>query len=323
MRHVFSRVVLMTLAVMQAPVSAAEATVPIEPRRISEHVWFVQGQSGMISTANQGFNSNAAFVVTNAGVVLFDALGTPALGRELRRKIADITDQPVVKVVVSHYHADHFYGVMPFHAAGATVIANQAVKHYLATSAPSERLIERRQSLAPWVDENTRVIPPDRYQQADEQFELGGVQFSLRAVGPGHTPEDLIMRVEPDGVLMVGDLMVSGRLPFVGDADTGSWLQAIESVSSQLPRIIVPGHGGYSTDPVRDLDLTRNYLKFLREKMAQAAENLLSFDEAYAETDWSSFAALPAFEQANRNNAYQVFLDMQGQSLEAASGHSK
>ena len=46
--------------------------------------------------------------------------------------------------------------------------------------------------------------------------------------------------------------------------------------------------------------------------MGQAAEDLADFDEAYAKTDWSRFAHLPAFEAANRRNAYNTFIRMQG-----------
>jgi hypothetical protein len=39
------------------------------------------------------------------------------------------------------------------------------------------------------------------------------------------------------------------------------------------------------------------------------------FDEAYAATDWSEFEQLPAFEEANRRNAYQVYLSMEAELL--------
>ena len=73
----------------------------------------------MASAQNKGFMSNAGFVVTGDGVVVFDALGTPALGRAMLAAIRRITPQPVKRVIVSHYHADHFYGLAAFKDAGA------------------------------------------------------------------------------------------------------------------------------------------------------------------------------------------------------------
>jgi len=53
----------------------------------------------------------------------------------------------------------------------------------------------------------------------------------------------------------------------------------------------------------------------MREKMAAAVEDLTEFDEAYKAIDWSRYKDLPAFNEANRKNAFQVYL-----SLEAEGG---
>ena len=44
-------------------------------------------------------------------------------------------------------------------------------------------------------------------------------------------------------------------------------------------------------------------------------KELTPFDEAYAKTDWSRYSALPAFEAANRINAYGVYLRMEQEAL--------
>ena len=61
--------------------------------------------------------------------------------------------------------------------------------------------------------------------------------------------------------------------------------------------------------------MTRQYLAYIREAMGKAVEEMTSFDEAYAATDWSQFKDLPAFEAANRRNAYQVYLSMEEELL--------
>jgi len=49
--------------------------------------------------------------------------------------------------------------------------------------------------------------------------------------------------------------------------------------------------------------------------MGHAVEELTPFDEAYAKTDWSRFSKLPAFEAANRVNAYGTYLLMERELL--------
>jgi hypothetical protein len=53
--------------------------ITLKPQRLSAHCWFFQGEAGMASLANRGFVSNAGFVVTGNGVVVFDALETAPL----------------------------------------------------------------------------------------------------------------------------------------------------------------------------------------------------------------------------------------------------
>jgi len=101
-------------------------------------------------------------------------------------------------------------------------------------------------------------------------------------------------------------------VPFVGDADSKSWIAAIDRVQKFEPRVMIGGHGDASRDAVADLRLTRDYLVYLRKVMGAAAEELVDFEEAYAKTDWSRFSHLPAFEAANRRNAYNTYIRMQG-----------
>jgi glyoxylase-like metal-dependent hydrolase (beta-lactamase superfamily II) len=118
--------------------------------------------------------------------------------------------------------------------------------------------------------------------------------------------------VEEENVLFVGDLMFAGRLPFVGDADSKSWISAIDRIIKFNPKIMVGGHGGVSTNASADLQLTRDYLVYLRQKMGAAADELEDFEVAYKKTDWSRFSHLPAFNEANRRNAYNTYIRIQG-----------
>ena len=298
-------------------VQAADAPlhVKVEVRQVSPHAWFVQGGTGVASAANEGFNSNAGFVVTDAGVVVVDALGTPALGEALLEAIRRVTPQPVKRVILTHYHADHFYGVGAFKAAGAEVWAHEAAREYLTSGEAERRREQRAQDLFPWVAPDMPIVRPDRYLGEHTAFTLGGVRFEVDHMGPAHSPEDLIVVLPGEGVIFAGDILFAGRIPFVGEADSRAWLARIDALLAMKPRVMVTGHGAISRDPGHDLALTRDYLVYLREAMGRAVEDLTPFDEAYAKTDWSRFAKLPAFEAANRVNAYGTYLLMERESL--------
>ncbi|MBA4176541.1 MAG: MBL fold metallo-hydrolase [Leptothrix sp. (in: Bacteria)] len=293
---------------------AARGAEPMQAQAVAPGVWFVQGEAALGSSANRNFISNAAFIVTNDGVVVIDALGSPPLAEELLQVIRRITLQPVRYVIVTHYHADHIYGLQTFRDAGATIVAHQNSREYLNSDTAQRRLEASREEFFPWVDEKTRLVPADRWITADTVIELGGERLHLRHAGPAHTPEDMVIHAERAEVLFAGDLVFRGRIPFVGQADSRGWMDALSGLIALKPALIVPGHGPVSRNPLPDLEMTRNYLAYLRKSMGEAAANLEPFEEAYAQADWSAFEALPLFRAANRINAYNTYLLMEHQA---------
>lgn len=298
-------------ATLAPPPAVAQSGRALRAEPIAEGVWFVEGETALGSRENRNFISNAAFVATRDGVVVIDALGSPALAEELLAEIERTTRLPVRHVIVTHYHADHVYGLQAFAGRGANVIAHASGREYLNSETAERRLAASRDELSPWVDARTRLVSADRWIDGDAVLELGGERFEIRHAGPSHTPEDLVVWLPSRGVLFAGDLVFRGRIPFVGQADSRSWIAALDRLVADAPRLLVPGHGPVSREPVADLELTRDYLRHLRSSMARAARELEPFEEAYARTDWSRFEALPLFRAANRINAYNTYLLME------------
>ncbi len=311
---------LLALLLSCAPALSPAQEIQLEPARLSAHCWFFQGEAGVASFANKGFMSNAGFVVTGDGVVVFDALGTPALGRAMVAAIRKVTSEPIRRIVISHYHADHIYGLQALKAGGVEIWAHAKARQYFASGQAEQRLAQRRMELAPWVDESTRVVLPDRWLESDGDFRMGALTFRLIYSGGAHSPEDMLMYVVEDRVLFAGDLIFAERVPFVGNADSRGWLLALGKTLALTPRpvVVVPGHGPASRDPPRDMALTRDYLVYLRETMGRAVRELEPFEDAYARTDWSRFQSLPAFEAANRINAYGTYLLLEEEELRSA-----
>lgn len=193
--------------------------------------------------------------------------------------------------------------------------AHRAALEYLDSGEGARRLQQRARDLFPWVSDKMDLVRADRWLDGDERFELGGVRFEVVHMGPAHSPEDLIVVVPGEAVIFSGDILFAGRIPFVGEADSKRWLERIGTLLALDPVLMVTGHGQVSRDPRRDLALTRDYLLYLRATMGKAVEELTPFDEAYAKVDWSRFSKVPAFDVANRVNAYGTYILMEREAL--------
>ena len=292
-------------------VGQAVDLIQLKPVQVAPHTYFVQGFPEMGSSTNQNFISNAGFVITPKGVVVVDALGSPILAKKLIAEIARITPQKVVAVIVTHYHADHIYGLQEFKKIGAKIYAQGEGRNYLSSETAKQRLIASRMDFAPWVNANTQLVAADVWIDQRAKLNIGGIEFLVSRVGPAHAPEDLMVYVPSEKVLFAGDLVFRGRIPFVGNADSKGWLIALDEIEKLKPKIVIPGHGAYSINPAEDIVFTRNYLKYLRESMSKAALNLDPFEEAYQQADWSEYEGMPLFRAANRMNAYNVYLSIQ------------
>ena len=290
--------------------------IDMEAKKIGPHTYQIQGKAG-IATDNGGFISNAGFVVTDDGVVVIDALGSPSLAVEMFKRIRKVTDKPIKKLVLTHYHADHVFGAQVFKELGAEVIAPIGSYKYINADSTPKRLAERRESLKPWVNEQTYVVKPDVIIDKTTDFELGGLHFTINVVGAAHSSGDETLLVKEDGILFSGDIIFGGRIPFIGGGSTSKWIETLASMESGLKlNLLVPGHGDASNDPVAAIKLTKSYLIFMRKVMGAAVEDLEEFGDAYDAVDWGKFADMPAFDAVNRLNANTVFLSMEEESVD-------
>ncbi len=293
--------------------------IPFAAEPVSvDNVYYFSGHSGVPGEQNEGFTANAGFVITEQGVVVFDALGTPSLGAAMVGKIRELTELPITHAVISHYHADHVYGLQALRElTDAKVIAQEASSVYINSPDAGQRLEQRRQALSPWVDDNTRLVAPDVTFVEKMALESGNYRFRIVHAGPAHSPDDSLMMVEPAGVLFSGDIIQNDRVPYLAssEVDTGNWMNAIDKVRELNPRILIPGHGKASENAMEALNFTYDYLAYVRDRMGAAVEEWIEFEDAYVQSDWSRYENLPSFDASNKANAYRVYLEMEKAAL--------
>ena len=125
-----------------------KVSVEVKAEKFGQNSYYIPGRSGA-ATEYEGFISNAGFVVTEEGVIVFDALGTPSLANAMLQEIRKVTDKPIKLLISSHYHADNIYGLQVFKNEGAEIWAPKGVYNYL----------DSENSKTFWRQEEQRCFP--------------------------------------------------------------------------------------------------------------------------------------------------------------------
>ena len=100
------------------------------------------------------------------------------------------------------------------------------------------------------------LAAPAGYQVGER--DLGGVRVRAISMGFNHTRGDTAFFVEPDAILVSGDVAMSA-LPAMGaESRISTWLASMDRFEQLKPKRIVPSHG-----PMGDVAFVTNYRTYL------------------------------------------------------------
>lgn len=249
------------LLVLLAAPAAAQKTwdeVVLRPEALGGGLWMVRGVGG-----------NLLLCTGADGALLVDAQFSPLGGRiraladSLGRTVTGASAPSLRFVVNTHYHDDHVDGDAAMAAAGATIVAHEAVRARVSVTAFNSTFAE-----------TARAIPPagrPAITFTDSlTFHLDGHDLRVVHVPPAHTDGDAYVWIPDADVLHTGDLFFNGDYPVV-DVAGGGRLDGMIRAADRLLALagphtrIVPGHG-----PLADRAALRRY----RDMLVLARERL-------------------------------------------------
>ena len=281
-------------------------------RQLASGVYVVLGDTGRGSEGRP----NAGFIVTGDGVVVIDALASPAQGDQLVRAIGSVTRQPIRWLVLTHHHPDHHFGAVALRRAGARVIAHPDV-----ATGVDEQSREAAESAWTLVVGKAQMVGfayadmPDRAVVAADTLRLGGktivIAHPWRGRGGAHTAGDVIVWLPAERVLFAGDLLIEDGVTMVVDGSGKGLLAALDTVAALAPRVAVPGHGAIPADPQALIGRTREYMIRLRAAMRGAIERHQSLNRALDSLPPADEGRPVSLRSRERRNANRVYLEVE------------
>ncbi len=220
----------------------AEFRYDMHAREIADNVYAIVTPSRDLPNAdNGGWNSNSAFVVTDAGVLLFDSGSSTAIGRAIRDTIAGVTAQPVRWIVNSHAHGDHWLGNSAFADTVEQIFASTEVAAAIKTG--GKTWVEQFDAMTGGITGDSQILAPGSIVEEAMKLSLGGEEIHFMLSGGSHSPGDVMLWLPRQEVLVAGDVVYSDRMPSTNAGDLRQWIETLQRLRQLQPRVVVAGHG--------------------------------------------------------------------------------
>jgi len=217
------------LATAQQAMSLPENATPV---KVSDHVYAIMGFP------------NIGFVVGERGTLVVDTGLGERNGAIVVREAQKLAKGPNLYLTTTHFHPEHALGEQAF--PPRTVIIRDAVQQKEMEQHGME-MANLFRGFSPEAKEllkDVKVRTPDIVFDREMTLDLGGVTARLFWMGTAHTEGDEMIFVNPDSVLLSGDIVMNKVAPSLpGDkSSVQNWIDILAKLEPLKPRIVVPDH---------------------------------------------------------------------------------
>jgi cyclase len=230
-----------------------------------------------------GSMTNCVLLKNAEGAVVVDSSETPELAQGMLAAMENIKGGPLEYLVNTHWHYDHANGNLEFAQAGATIIAQSAVRSKLETTPTQDG-----KPLTP-----ERALPEICVKQDLTLFFGDEAVYIYHPETDGaHTMGDSVVYFKTSNVIAMGDLLFTGMYPYIDPQDNG-WPQGMVAALNEVANmiddktVVIPGHG-----PVTDKKGLLAFADMLQDvgqkidAMMKAGRTLDEIKQAKPTADW-------------------------------------
>lgn len=222
---------------------------------------------------------NVGLSVTGESVLMIDTQ-MESFAEALEAAVMEASgDRAPDRVINTHFHADHTRGNAHFADLGARIYAHENVRPRLEDMT--------RPDDEPLTD---AYFPVETV--SDGAFEGAGRTVELHHAPDAHTDGDVFIHFPDDDVIHAGDLLFSGRYPFI-DLDNGGTVDGYIAALDQVLEVagpdtqVIAGHGPLSGED--ELEASRDMLITAQAAVQGLVDQGLSLEEIQSAGPLSGF----------------------------------
>lgn len=298
-------------AILFASPSAAAAPAPLAVDEIAPGVFVHQGAYEDANKDNAGDIADVGFVVGGKGVAVIDTGNSLSVGMRLRAAVKAKTGLPILFVVNTHGHPDHYFGNVAFAGDKPQFVGHDKLARWIAFKTPY--YLETLKTFA-GADAAAGIepIPPTLTVKTGQSIalDLGGRTLTVTGWAKAHTDNDVTVLDEKTKTLWTGDLLFVDRVPSI-DGSVLGWLKVIGELKKVDAARAVPGHGPPSVAWPAGLSAEERYLSVMVNdiRKIQAAHGKL--EDAIKTAGVEERGKWALFDDYNPRNVTTAFVEIE------------
>ena len=281
-----------------------------KPQKVMDRVYSAIGATQPYTVDNVYHNNNLSFIITDGGVLVFNAGGNYLLAQAFHDEIKKITDKPVKYVVLENAQGHAALGASYWKDQGIPIIAHQRTAKKMAGTY-GKRSMARMKRILGDKSYKSRIVAPDQTFSDKLDLVMGSEKIQLIHFGEAHERDDVALWMPSRKLLIAGDYAFHERLlPVMKDTNVKSWLESWKKMEALGAAHIIPGHGHPVTD-MKDIGkYTAGYLRYLRSSLQKVLDDGGSMTDAY-KIDMREYSHLDTFQQLSAQNIARMYQKME------------
>ena len=286
----------------------------LQPRQIAPGVWVIEGAVDDFDPKSGCNIINTGWIATPDGITVVNTGPSKQYGEQQRRAVERTSGQRVIQVLNLNLHPDYFFGNQAWPDVPTRSLAGSRAGMQAEGAAYADNLYAL---CGDWM-KGTESTPARETLAAGEK--RTGDRLELMRLS-GHTADDLVLIDHSTGVVFAGGLVFAERIPTTPHADLDAWLGSLDRLESRLAGMalaaVVPSHGPVYPD-LRGLHQTRDYLRWLRQRLSDSAAQGLDISEVLALPLPARFAGWGAARTEYARNVTHLYPRHERAALTAA-----
>ncbi len=210
--------------------------------KVDKGIYVHFGKQEDSNTQNFGDIANIGFIIGEKSIAVIDTGASIKIGKEMFKKIREISKLPISHIIITHSHPDHFLGTEALLKDNPVIVGHENLNRSLINNFEFYKALQFNLTKDASLKE-TKLILANKFVKKNEtlKINLGDRNLTIKAWSSGHTDNDVSIYDENSKIFWSENIFVD-RIPSIRASILG-WRKNLKEIQELDINKIVPGHG--------------------------------------------------------------------------------